>query len=311
MTTGFSWCCPQCRAPLEAMDDGGLHCPAENLKFPTEDGIRRLLGEENRRRVASFVSDYVRVRHGEARGSDDPNYFRALPYRDLSGSHRREWTIRARSFRTLTEKVVEPLAAGSPRSLRVADLGAGNGWLSNRLSLAGHEIAAVDLNDDPADGLGACRHYESDFETVQADFDALPFVDGSLDLVVFNGSLHYSTGYRATLREAMRTLKPGGAFAILDTPVYRDPTSGVAMLEEMRAGFQQRFGVRADARPTKGYLTRAGLDDLGRELGLEWRESWPFYGLRWSARPWIALLRGRREPASFGVLWAFRPGELR
>lgn len=311
MTARFAWCCPQCRAPLEATSDGGLRCVAENQTFPTEDGIRCLLGEESRRRVAAFVADYVRVRRGEARGSDDPDYFRALPFRDLSGRHPYEWTIRARSFRALEEMVVEPLASGSDGPLRVADLGAGNGWLSNRMSLAGHEVAAVDLNDDPTDGLGACCHYESDFEAVQADFDALPFADGSLDLVVFNGSLHYSTDYRPTLREAVRTLRSGGAVAVLDTPVYRDPGSGAAMVDELRSGFRERFGVQGDALPTRGYLTRDDLARLAGELGLEWRESWPFYGLRWSVRPWLALLRGRREPASFGVIWAFQRGGFR
>ena len=110
----------------------------------------------------------------------------------------------------------------------MADLGAGNGWLANRLALAGHTVAAVDLNVDPADGLGACRHYANRFETAQADFDALPFGDTSLDLVVFNGSLHYSTDYAATLGEALRTLRPGGTLAVLDSPVYTDPASGHA-----------------------------------------------------------------------------------
>ena len=55
------------------------------------------------------------------------------------------------------------------------DLGAGNAWLSYRLSLRGHRPCAVDIFTDGRDGLGAARHYPIPFPTVEADFSALPF----------------------------------------------------------------------------------------------------------------------------------------
>jgi len=33
----------------------------------------------------TFLEQYAIIRHAEGRGSDDPAYYRALPYRDLSG----------------------------------------------------------------------------------------------------------------------------------------------------------------------------------------------------------------------------------
>ena len=36
-----------------------------------------------------FLEDYSRIRQAEGRGSDDPAYYLALPYRDLSG--RLDW----------------------------------------------------------------------------------------------------------------------------------------------------------------------------------------------------------------------------
>ena len=57
------------------------------------------------------------------------------------------------------------------------DVGAGNGWLSSRLSELGHDAVAVDLDDDSGDGLGAGAGRKP-FPLVQADFDAMPFAPG-------------------------------------------------------------------------------------------------------------------------------------
>jgi predicted RNA methylase len=46
------------------------------------------------------------------------------------------------------------------RPLRIADLGAGNCWLSYRLALRGHLPIAIDIQGDPLDGLGAGLHYQ-------------------------------------------------------------------------------------------------------------------------------------------------------
>lgn len=302
----FDWACPNCHSPLKRDHDDALRCSADGEIFPRRDGIWRLLTASDQARLERFLDDYSEVRRQEGRGSEDPKHFQGLPFRDSSGRHRREWKIRSSSFCCLDLHVVSVLAKENDSSLHIADLGAGNGWLSNQLALKGHRVAALDPNTDTSDGLGACRHYTSDFEAAQADFDNLPFVDASLDLVIFNGSIHYSINYARTLCEALRTLKPGGALAILDSPVYKDPASGDKMLREMHEGFQEQYGITADAIPCRGFLTHALFAQLGEELKLEWQSQWPFYDLRWSVRPLIARLRRRREPASFGVLWAIK-----
>lgn len=79
----------------------------------------------------------------------DPACVRALPERDLTGSHPDIWRIRAASTRVLFAQI-----ALWPGEL-VLDLGAGNGWLSHRLASAGSRVLAVDLSNDGLDGLGA------------------------------------------------------------------------------------------------------------------------------------------------------------
>jgi SAM-dependent methyltransferase len=194
-------------------------------------------------------------------------------------------------------------------SLRVLDLGAGVGWLSNRLAGLGHYPCAIDLNLDPRDGLGAARHYGGDWPCVQAEFDRLPLADRQADLVIYNASLHYSTAYHTTLAEALRVLRPCGRIVVLDSPIYRHAASGRQMIAERQAAFARDHGTRSDALPNVGYLTWAMLRDLGRDLGLRWRIIRPWYGWRWALRPWRARLMRKREPSTFALLVAARSGD--
>ena len=46
-----------------------------------------------------FLDHYRTIRHAEGRGSEDPAYYLALPYKDLSGNNSEQWRIRGKSFR--------------------------------------------------------------------------------------------------------------------------------------------------------------------------------------------------------------------
>src|ERR1019366_5675391 len=135
-----------------------------------------------------FLDDYIKIRHAEGRGSPDSAYYLALPYRDLTGRLEDQWTIRARSYRYLERHVLPPVEKRFGRPLRIADLGAGNCWLSYRLALRGHLPIAIDIHGDPLDGLGAGLHYQqrAAFPRVSAEFDDLPLAAGSLDVAIYN-----------------------------------------------------------------------------------------------------------------------------
>ena len=162
---------------------------------------------------------------------------------------------------------------------------------------------AVDLSTDPLDGLGAHVHYpqEGSFLPVQASFDRLPLWAAQVDLIVFNGSLHYSSNYRASLTEALRILAPTGRLVIMDSPIYRHRRSGEAMMAAREAELA-RHESAADTKGTEGFLTYGQLDRLQTDLGLAWRHHRPFYGVDWVLRPWKNRLLDRREPMRFRLL---------
>jgi SAM-dependent methyltransferase len=287
---------------LARTEPDAVRCPSCGVTYFREDGIWRFLQPSRREHFQRFVDDYERVRAAEGRGSEEAAFYRGLPFVDLSGRFRDQWSIRARSFTALRDRVLPKLVAEHNRALRIVDLGAGNAWLSNRLALLGHEVAAVDLLTNGADGLGAWRHYEARFLCAQAEFERLPMMGGGLDMVVFNASLHYSTSYPSTLREALRVLGPDGRVVVLDSPIYRDARSGERMLRERQEAFVRAHGTRSDALPCEGFLTWSRIDALGTELGIRWTILRPYYGLPWALSPMRARLLGQREPARFALL---------
>lgn len=298
----FTFACPHCRTALRATSASEYRCSLDGTTYRQVGGIWRFLPLTRAAHFQRFMREYETVRQAEGRGSSDPAYYRALPFKDHSGKFSDDWRIRAKSFRTLIEKILRPLEASQEAPLKILDLGAGNGWLSHQLATRGHHVAAIDLLTNPFDGLGAHVHYEVDFVPVQAEFDHLPLTPQQIDLTIFNGSLHYSTDYEITLKEALRVLRHEGRIVIMDSPVYHDGASGRQMVRKRERQFEQAYGFASNALPNENYLTHARLERLSQQLALKWQLFKPFYGWRWALRPWKARLRGHREPAQFLVI---------
>lgn len=303
----LAFSCPGCGAALQPVAPDLLRCPTDATEYPRREGIWRFLLPARESALAQFMHDYATVRHGEGRGTPDSTYYRALPFNDLSGRFTADWKIRAASFRALADGLLPRLATSLGRSLVALDVGAGCGWLAYRLAQRGHRVAAIDLQTNSEDGLGAYVHYDAAFVPIQAEFDRLPFAAGLVDLLIFNAALHYSTDYVVTLREALRVVRPGGSLVILDSPLYRHASSGQAMVGEREATFTRRFGFPSNALASEHYLTPARLHDLAVALRVHWQMSFPSHGPRFALRRWKTALLGRREAARFPLIVAHTP----
>jgi SAM-dependent methyltransferase len=288
----------QLRCPRCGTDIMGPHCPACGFVFAISDGIVHALTAESAAHFARFMRDYERIRDAEQRGSESADFYLALPYRDTTGRNRSQWHIRARSYDYLLRHLLPRTGCG-----RILDLGAGNGWMSYRLALAGYRPCAVDLLTNQRDGLGAARHYRTRlpqlFPRFQAELDRLPFADGQFDAAVFNASFHYTEDAVASLGEALRCVRHGGTVIISDTPWYAHEDSGKRMLAERNTSYLRDYGTPANAIATVGYLTDERLRRMQDVLSIHWDVHRPWYGLAWAMRPLVARLRGRREPSRF------------
>jgi SAM-dependent methyltransferase len=286
--------CPRCKAEVDRLQC--LHC---SFQMEIRNGILHALPPERAVYYAQFIAEYEIIRAAEGRGSQSEEFYLALPYKDMSGRNSRQWKIRSRSYDFLIRHVLKPLQG---RGL-ILDLGAGNCWMSFRLALFGYGMVAVDLLTNENDGLGAANHFNKHLSLsiprFQAEATCLPFRDEQFDAIIFNASFHYAEDYEDALCEALRCLKPGGRVIISDTPWYSREESGQQMTAERRASFRQRFGTASDSVKSLEFLTDERLQWLEEKFSIRWTVHCPWYGWRWAMRPWVAKLRGRREPSRF------------
>ena len=138
------------------------------------------------------------------------------------------WTVRSDNYNDYvadeltTERPAEWLTlihANAPenRPLRVLDAGCGPGFFSVLLSLAGHTVTGIDGSEGMLAHAreNAARHGVSP-ELMQGDFGALPFADGTFDLVISRNVTHIIREHLKVYGEWLRVLRPGGVLLIFD-----------------------------------------------------------------------------------------------
>jgi hypothetical protein len=183
--SGVALRCSLCQSHMYSLTCGncGFHMHSAN-------GVVHALPPERHLYFSRFVADYEHIRKEEGRSGRDEVFYLALPYRDTTGRNSGQWKIRAKSFDFLMTQVLKPLEPGA----RILDLGAGNCWMSFRLSLRGFRPVAVDLLTNSEDGLGAASYFNSHLASVipcfQAELHRLPFQDAQFAAAIFNASLH-------------------------------------------------------------------------------------------------------------------------
>ena len=184
----------------------------------------------------------------------------------------------------------ELIAGSTPGSL--VDIGAGCGWLSAHFARAGWQAAAVDVTVTGGDGLAAAEHQQEELLLIRAEMEALPFASNSIDLAVFNASLHYAGVVASALAEAQRVVRPGGQLVVLDSPLFDDPTAGRAMVQEFADHAQQTLGLPAAPLEGPGFVTTVDFD------GLDYERHDQVTGLRAQVHRWRGARRAGREVAA-------------
>ena len=149
--------CPACRCRIPDVGiANSLHttCPGCGFAMTEVNGIMRALTPASKAHFERFIRDYEVVREKEGWGSQTPDYYLALPFKDLTNRHNWIWRVRARTLLYLQNHLLPKLESTHPTCCRILDIGAGNGWLSYRLAKLGYDPVAVDLLDNDADSLG-------------------------------------------------------------------------------------------------------------------------------------------------------------
>jgi SAM-dependent methyltransferase len=257
--------------------------------------------------LTRFRADYADHRAAEGRAVHGEALL-SLPYL-RTGPFAGQWAVRARSFDAFIRHVLKPMEHGD--TLKVLDLGAGNGWLAHRVARRGHQAVALDIRDDEVDGLGVAaeflRHAPDLFKCVIAPFEDLPFAAGRFDITLFNASLHYAQNLTRVLAEAVRVTRPNGILVIMDSPFYDRERDGAAMVAEKLAQGSEQFGARAERLLSHDFIEYLTLDRLAvASPGLQWRRRRVLYPLWYELRPLRAKLQGTRPPSRFDLWTAIK-----
>lgn len=100
----------------------------------------------------------------------------------------------------------------------VADLGAGEGLLSELLARRCKKVIAVD-NSEKIVAFGAAKAKKNGLKNLEfrlGDLQTPPIEPGSVDLVVLSQALHHAEEPAKAVEAAHRILRPGGQVVILD-----------------------------------------------------------------------------------------------
>ena len=156
----------------------------------------------------------------------------------------------------VADDLVERLSAVNRHFPTAVSLGAYHGLIGRRL----RQLPGIDLvTDVEAAGrlLDLC-----DGPRLQADEEALPFAEQSVDLVVSGLALHLVNDLPGTLIQVRRALRPDGLLlaALLGGASLTELRAAFLIAEEeLEGGASPRVAPFADVRDLGGLLQRAGL----------------------------------------------------
>ncbi len=298
--------CPVCNARLSRIVASAkyLVCSSCGRVFSREDGIWRFLLPEQQIQYQPFLESYPILRCGDGWERQDDAYYLNLPDVPVDDPQAFIWKIRRWSFQIVKTHCKHRYSGW------VADLGAGNCWLSHRLALEGHRVLALDLQAENRDGLSGGSVYleqrDASFIRVQASMERLPIVAERMVMCIISGAFHYVNA-DITLRRAYNVLEPGGQLLITDSPVYRNSISGAQMMSEQFTRFHTQYGLTHIPVEGKGYLVFDEVMSALHRAGFK-------VSIRWPELPGSRLFQklsrrtlGYREKARFPVFIASKP----
>ena len=163
--------------------------------------------------LADHAGDQINLKRILARRREQAQvYFNQIAGRfDRVYGPGRSWE----AFGHLLLRILPPLV--------VADLGAGEGLLSELLARRCKKVIAVD-NSEKIVAFGAAKakkNHLKNLEFRQGDLQNPPIEAASVDLVILSQALHHAENPAAALASAAKLLKPGGQILILDLLAHK------------------------------------------------------------------------------------------
>ena len=183
----------------------------KNILYSSKDGVHRELTavlQQALAEVPEAAQDAEALKLALARRQDKMR----AHFDELAGKFGRQY-VPGRSWQGLAETLLLLMPP-----LVIADLGAGEGTVSELLARRAKRVIGVDNSVKMVEygSKMATEHTVTNLEYRLGDLESVPIADAEVDVAFFSQSLHHAQHPKAALAEARRILKPGGRVLILD-----------------------------------------------------------------------------------------------
>jgi ubiquinone/menaquinone biosynthesis C-methylase UbiE len=205
------------------------------------------------------VSDQSSLQHVIAKRKNRTREY----FNKLAGKFGRSYCP-GRSWQALAHLLLTMIPA-----IDVADLGAGEGTLSQILAKNARKVIAIDISERMVE-VGARLAKDQGFTNLEyriGDLEEPPISDDSIDLAIFSQALHHANSPAKALAAARRILRKGGRLVILDLlahgfeqarDLYADLWLGFSEVELVRlldqAGFRENDVQVVSREPNSPYF---------------------------------------------------------
>lgn len=163
--------------------------------------------------ASHFAQLYIGLRKKEQRVYTDEQVSR-LPIVEKNHPHYSEWIYR----RLSSERLIDYLKNRN-KSLKVLEVGCGNGWLSAKMAeVPGTTVTGIDVN------IEELNQAKRVFDREHLQFSVAEINDLSeseFDIIVFAASIQYFASFKEVINRAMSMLSGDGEIHIVDTPLYK------------------------------------------------------------------------------------------
>ena len=243
--------CPICSSSLN-LEQTQASC-AEGHQFSVKNGAYQLLKPEFKERLEKFLTAFEDFRQPYIEGMKKID-FNKLPYINGVLSDERQWKAKRMDLELITRLK----APGE----KVLELGAWNGWLSNRLVEEGYEVLAADIFIHELDGLGASKHYRNQWQSVQMNMDDVSILKSSFDLIIINRSIAFFKDLNQTIIDLKARLNPGGLLFITGINYCKDPSLIIDRYKQAEELFNSKYNAPYAFFSSKGYMDAKDLSLL-------------------------------------------------
>lgn len=202
---------------------------------------------------------YVRVRDSEGRIISDKELSQ-LPFVSTGHPYYSEWEIRKANFDRMLAYLSE-----KGGGLNILDLGCGNGWMSKRLSEAGHMVSAVDLNITELEQAERVFGSSDRLQWVYANIMEDDIPHAPFDIIILAASCQYFPDISLLKEKLIPLLKENGEIHLFDSIFYT-----IAEQQQARQRSTDYYAALGFPEMSKYYfhhsiedLSKAGFSKIG------------------------------------------------